>query len=211
MRSKAPLSLGIFALLSFLAAACSGVAKAPAGDDSECSGGASRACVGAENCSGTETCSAGQWDGCRCDSAPPAKDSGGGAETTCSPTIDGSNGDAHPMCTTVDAADGGTKDAPEDASDDSHPMKDAPSDIGSDVPKDVVTTDSVIPTTCTEADNAVGCCAGNVLYYCMTTTLATKTCTGSEVCGWDSSKGYYDCVAAPGGADPSGTYPLACE
>jgi hypothetical protein len=45
---------------------------------------------------------AGQWDGCRCDSeAPPEKDSGGGTDTTCSPTIHCSNGDAYEICTTT--------------------------------------------------------------------------------------------------------------
>jgi hypothetical protein len=29
------------------------------------------------------------------------------------------------------------------------------------------------------------------------------------VCGWDSAKSYYFCVASSG-SDPSGTYPLAC-
>ena len=28
--------------------------------------------------------------------------------------------------------------------------------------------------------------------------------------GWNPAYGYYDCVAAPGGADPGGTYPIAC-
>lgn len=66
------------------------------------------------------------------------------------------------------------------------------------------------PTTCTEADGKIGCCDGNVLYYC-SSSLTSKKCSGSDVCGWDKSSSYYGCVAAPGGADPSGTYPLACK
>jgi hypothetical protein len=67
------------------------------------------------------------------------------------------------------------------------------------------------PKTCAEADSKVGCCDGNVLYYCETTTLTSKKCSGSDVCGWDSTSSYYGCVAPPGGADPSGTHPLACK
>jgi hypothetical protein len=68
-----------------------------------------------------------------------------------------------------------------------------------------------VPTTCTQADGQVGCCdPSGVLYYCTAANALTKqTCTGGTVCGW-SSKGYYDCVAAPAGADPSGTSPMAC-
>jgi hypothetical protein len=96
--------------------------------------------------------------------------------------------------------------APEDSTADSPPMMDVHAEAAKDVG-----TDSEIPTTCTEADNAAGCCVGNVVYYCESTTLETKTCSGSDVCGWDSTKGYYYCVAPPGGADPSGTYPIACK
>jgi hypothetical protein len=50
-----------------------------------------------------------------------------------------------------------------------------------------------------------------VLYYCDNTMkLQSQTCTGGTVCGWSAANGYYDCVAAPGGADPSGTSPMAC-
>ncbi len=58
----------------------------------------------------------------------------------------------------------------------------------------------------------IGCCANNTAYYCNgTTTPTAKACTGTKVCGWDTSASYYDCVAAPGGADPSGTNPIACQ
>jgi len=71
---------------------------------------------------------------------------------------------------------------------------------------------SSVPTTCTQAYGKIGCCAGNTAYYCDSTTTPTaKACTGTKVCGWDSSGSYYDCVAAPGGADPSGTNPIACQ
>jgi hypothetical protein len=89
---------------------------------------------------------------------------------------------------------------------------DSPTDTstGSDAPTD--TGSGTIPTTCAEADNAFGCCAGNVLYYCKTTTLASTTCSGTTpACGWETSKSYYNCVAAPGVADPGGTHPLACK
>jgi len=70
------------------------------------------------------------------------------------------------------------------------------------------------PTTCTQADNAVGCCGANGKnYYCATgsTTVTAKACSGTEVCGWSASRSYYYCVAGPATADPSGTYPIACK
>jgi hypothetical protein len=67
------------------------------------------------------------------------------------------------------------------------------------------------PMTCGDADGTVGCCEGNVNYYCNSSNqVAQKACTGTKVCGWSAANGYYACVAPPGGADPSGTYPLAC-
>ncbi len=67
------------------------------------------------------------------------------------------------------------------------------------------------PTTCSQADGTVGCCEGNVNYYCTTgNQLEQTTCTGGKVCGWSASLGYYACVKPPGGSDPSNTYPLAC-
>jgi hypothetical protein len=69
------------------------------------------------------------------------------------------------------------------------------------------------PITCAEADQAVGCCVANTVYYCKTSasSITSKTCSSGEVCGWDSAESYYYCVTAPGGADPSGTYPQACD
>ncbi len=40
------------------------------------------------------------------------------------------------------------------------------------------------------------------------TTITKKTCSSTTVCGWSAANNYYGCVAPPGGADPSGTYPL---
>jgi hypothetical protein len=40
--------------------------------------------------------------------------------------------------------------------------------------------------------------------------LKTKTCTGSDVCGWNLTDSYYGCVPPPGGADPTNKYPEAC-
>lgn len=72
-----------------------------------------------------------------------------------------------------------------------------------------------IPTTCTQADSTYGCCGpNNTNYYCGTntpTTVSSTACTGTKVCGWNATKGYYDCVAPPASADPSGVYPLACQ
>ena len=69
------------------------------------------------------------------------------------------------------------------------------------------------PMTCAQAGQAVGCCVGNTVYYCKasSSSITSKTCSNGEVCGWDSSESYYYCVPAPGGADPSGTYPQACD
>ncbi len=68
-----------------------------------------------------------------------------------------------------------------------------------------------VPTTCAAADNAIGCCVGNSRYYCSGTSVLTDDCTtNSKVCGWSTTYANYGCVDSPGGADPSGTYPLAC-
>ena len=55
-----------------------------------------------------------------------------------------------------------------------------------------------------------GCCEGTVLKYCDNGTLQSGDCgaaTPPSTCGWSTS-GYYDCGNT--GADPSGTYPIAC-
>jgi hypothetical protein len=82
-------------------------------------------------------------------------------------------------------------------------------DSGSSRGSDSVSSDTV-PATCRQADSKVGCCVGNVVYYC-DPTLTSKTCTGSDVCGWDGTSDYYDCLAPPGRADPTGSYPRECK
>jgi MYXO-CTERM domain-containing protein len=69
-----------------------------------------------------------------------------------------------------------------------------------------------VPTDCTQADQGIGCCVGNVNYYCTTmNTVGNQNCAQSgQVCGWDSSNTYYGCVSPPASSDPSGMYPLAC-
>jgi hypothetical protein len=71
-----------------------------------------------------------------------------------------------------------------------------------------------IPTTCAKANDAIGCCGPNgKVYYCTGSgsgsSVTAKTCASGTVCGWDTAKGYYYCVATPGTA-PSGD-PIACE
>jgi MYXO-CTERM domain-containing protein len=68
------------------------------------------------------------------------------------------------------------------------------------------------PQTCAEADQGVGCCAASgELFYCTVHNVLTgMTCGNGTVCGWNAAMGYYDCVPSPGGADPSGTYPMEC-
>ena len=66
--------------------------------------------------------------------------------------------------------------------------------------------------TCSDVDNGVGCCdPSGKLWFCdVNDQLYEGFCPHGTVCGWNAQQGYYDCVAQPGGADPSGTYPLAC-
>ena len=72
-----------------------------------------------------------------------------------------------------------------------------------------------VPTTCAEANNAIGCCGPDgKAYYCTGSgtggmTVKAKTCTTGTVCGWDTAKHYYYCVASPGTA-PAGD-PMTCQ
>jgi hypothetical protein len=109
-----------------------------------------------------------------------------------------------------DVVDSSKPDSSADAVAEVGPPADAGSDTGVDAPEEAG-PDSSVPTTCTEADDTIGCCDGKDLYYCKTTTVTKKACTGSDVCGWDSKADYYDCVDPPGGADPSGKHPIACK
>ena len=70
-----------------------------------------------------------------------------------------------------------------------------------------------VPTTCAQADHGTGCCTpAGILYYCTTqATVYEKTCAAGTVCGWNGTSGDYDCVAPPGGADPSSAHPLLCD
>jgi hypothetical protein len=68
-----------------------------------------------------------------------------------------------------------------------------------------------VPTTCAETNQGYGCCLGDTVYWCSTNhTVGSTACTGSKVCGWSTSAGEYECVTAPGKADPAGTYPMDC-
>lgn len=70
---------------------------------------------------------------------------------------------------------------------------------------------NITPSTCAQANDVVGCCdPSGVLYYCDAGSLATISCTSGTVCGWNAAQAYYDCVASPGGADPTNQNPMAC-
>jgi hypothetical protein len=64
--------------------------------------------------------------------------------------------------------------------------------------------------TCASVDGAYGCCeASDTVLYCNDgMTVMTQMCFLGDVCGWDPSKGYYDCGSPPGVEDPS--HPMAC-
>jgi hypothetical protein len=82
MRSKRPMSLGMAVLLPVIAAACAVASNTPTEDAPSCATGTSRACVGAENCNGIQTClTSGNWDGCRCDSVSEEIEAGSGTAT----------------------------------------------------------------------------------------------------------------------------------
>lgn len=73
---------------------------------------------------------------------------------------------------------------------------------------------NIIPTSCSQAHDAAGCCGPDGKdYYCAagSTTVTAKSCKSGTKCGWSSSKSYYDCVSSGGGAkDPSGANPITC-
>ena len=52
-----------------------------------------------------------------------------------------------------------------------------------------------------------GCCEGGQLKFCENGQLKGYDCGGS--CGWDGSKGWYDCNQS--GADPSGQFSMECS
>jgi hypothetical protein len=94
---------------------------------------------------------------------------------------------------------------------------DAGNDASSDAGPDAASTEAgvgagAVPTTCQQADNTVGCCVGDVLYFCSAGMNVTQqACATGTVCGWNAAGPYYDCVMLPGGSDPSKTYPIACQ
>jgi hypothetical protein len=148
---------------------------------------------------------------------PVVVDAGDAArESADAPSFGGDSGEASDGAHTKDGPSGdgksehgdGGDDAPEDSG------VDGPPDTGVDGGKDASAdtgADSSVPTTCAEADDTIGCCVGDVLYYCKSKTLTQQTCKSTKVCGWNATEEYYACVAPPGGADPSGKYPIACK
>lgn len=69
-----------------------------------------------------------------------------------------------------------------------------------------------IPTTCAQANSAIGCCGSDgKSYYCAagSTTVTSKACASGTTCGWNTAKMYYSCVASPG--TPPASDPMACQ
>ncbi len=55
----------------------------------------------------------------------------------------------------------------------------------------------------------IGCCKSGTLFFCEGGELCSLSCNKIPQCGWDESKGLYDCETT-GGADPDLDYPLEC-
>lgn len=57
----------------------------------------------------------------------------------------------------------------------------------------------------------MGCCKGEVLWWCEGTTLQSRDCTGRAMpyCGWNSTSGKYGCNTA-GASDPTGKQAKQC-
>jgi len=126
--------------------------------------------------------------------------------TTPPPGNDAGHDATLPMGDGAAPADGGADASSADAS---HPDSATPTD--SSTPG----SDSGAPTTCTQARGSAGCCAANgkSYYYCKgdggTGALTHTTCTGTKVCGWNGTDGYYTCTATP--ADAGSANPSSCE
>jgi hypothetical protein len=119
--------------------------------------------------------------------------------------------DATPGDATVSGADAHEA-GPVADSGEAGPDEDAADATGMDAPDTQPANQT--PTTCAQADGVVGCCGPNGdVYYCASGNMpvVTTSCGASKVCGWNASKSYYDCVAPPATADPSGTHPMACQ
>ncbi|HEY2513539.1 MAG TPA: hypothetical protein VGI39_21875 [Polyangiaceae bacterium] len=134
---------------------------------------------------------------------PVGEDAGGSASSAPDTGAPVTNDDAGTP-STPDAGSGGGDDAgstPDTGGGGPGPVPDSGGGTGSGTP----------PTSCTAANQAVGCCLNDVLYYCNGGTSVTqKACTSGKVCGWSALKSYYDCVTPPATSDPNGTYPLDC-
>jgi hypothetical protein len=203
------------AMVAMHASACSSATDGGNGSAVDCKPRATRACIGAESCGGTQACeTSGTWGPCECKSTP---------------VPDATPPSGHEASTNAEGSaplrvppDGGPHETPDPAApDDALPAGEEPIAADEDAPRDVFAIDGgadtappeEIPTTCAQADMATGCCSGSVVYYCLSAhgTPSSNTCASGQVCGWDSSYGFYDCVPPPGGPDPSGYFPKACE
>ena len=69
-------------------------------------------------------------------------------------------------------------------------------------------TSGVCSNACSGLDY-IGCCSGEVLYWCEEGTLQASDCSGSPSCGWVNEEIGYNC-GATGDADPTGSYPADC-
>jgi hypothetical protein len=138
-------------------------------------------------------------------------DSAAGDASSDAPSSDSGTPEMDSSFAVVDSGthkDGGSLDSG------SHPVDSGPPPDSGVIDSGHDSASTGAPATCAQAYGSVGCCASSVLYYCAAsapTTLKSTACTGGKVCGWDSAKSYYDCVAAPGGPDPSGANPIACQ
>jgi hypothetical protein len=55
----------------------------------------------------------------------------------------------------------------------------------------------------------VGCCKSGTLFFCEGGEMCSLSCNKIPQCGWNGSKGLYDCETT-GGADPDLDYPREC-
>lgn len=56
----------------------------------------------------------------------------------------------------------------------------------------------------------VGCCVGDVAYWCNEGQMYMQNCTAAPSCGWDGESARYSC-GTDGKPDPSGVAPKACQ
>jgi hypothetical protein len=72
-----------------------------------------------------------------------------------------------------------------------------------------------VPWMCDQADGNIGCCDGNLSYYCEgeggTGTLTMTSCSAGDVCGWSTSELGYRCVPSPAPVPPDGTPSSECQ